>query len=206
MGRLGFTGYFLAVAHVVADTPARGIRVTACGSSAGSMVNHALFVARANPLEHRLLFERFLIERRTSLPDIDLDVESERRLEVYDGIIKRFGRERTEVTGTPETYRARHAWHFPVQRVEVGAGLGAGRSPARDRWQAARNGGLPRHRCRPAEAGSDCDDGPMSASHWLVVGGVMPGGGLPPALSNGSAWHSSCRSSRTKILLSLFWK
>src|SRR3954470_20663432 len=73
------------------------------------MVNHALFVATANPLEHRLLFERFLSERRTSLPDIDLDVESERRLEVYDAIIKRFGRERTAVTGMPETYRARHA-------------------------------------------------------------------------------------------------
>jgi error-prone DNA polymerase len=53
--------------------------------------------------------ERFLSERRTSLPDIDLDVESERRLEVYDAIIKRFGRERTAVTGMPETYRARHA-------------------------------------------------------------------------------------------------
>jgi error-prone DNA polymerase len=68
-----------------------------------------LFVATANPLEHRLLFERFLSERRTSLPDIDLDVESERRLEVYDAIIERFGRERTAVTGMPETYRARHA-------------------------------------------------------------------------------------------------
>ncbi|UXY25114.1 DNA polymerase III subunit alpha (plasmid) [Streptomyces cynarae] len=109
IGRLGFEGYFLAVAQVVADTRALGIRVAARGSGAGSMVNHTLFVATANPLEHRLLFERFLSERRTSLPDIDLDVESERRLEVYDAIIKRFGRERTAVTGMPETYRARHA-------------------------------------------------------------------------------------------------
>ncbi|MEU9546292.1 DNA polymerase III subunit alpha [Streptomyces mirabilis] len=109
IGRLGFEGYFLAVAQVVADVRAMGIRVAARGSGAGSMVNHALFVATANPLEHRLLFERFLSERRTSLPDIDLDVESERRLEVYDAIIERFGRERTAVTGMPETYRARHA-------------------------------------------------------------------------------------------------
>ncbi|MFE7076488.1 DNA polymerase III subunit alpha [Streptomyces sp. NPDC057620] len=107
--RLGFEGYFLAVAQVVADTRALGIRVAARGSGAGSMVNHATFVATANPLEHRLLFERFLSERRTSLPDIDLDVESERRLEVYDAINKRFGTERTAVTGMPETYRARHA-------------------------------------------------------------------------------------------------
>ncbi|MET8411160.1 DNA polymerase III subunit alpha [Streptomyces sp. NPDC005195] len=109
IGRLGFEGYFLAVAQVVADTRALGIRVAARGSGAGSMVNHALFVATANPLQYRLLFERFLSERRTSLPDIDLDVESARRLEVYDAIIERFGPERTAVTGMPETYRARHA-------------------------------------------------------------------------------------------------
>ncbi|MFI2360774.1 DNA polymerase III subunit alpha [Streptomyces anulatus] len=109
IGRLGYEGYFLAVAQVVADVRSMGIRVAARGSGAGSMVNHSLFVATANPLEHRLLFERFLSERRTSLPDIDLDVESARRLEVYDKIIARFGRDRVAVTGMPETYRARHA-------------------------------------------------------------------------------------------------
>ncbi|WP_326771242.1 DNA polymerase III subunit alpha [Streptomyces sp. NBC_01445] len=109
IGRLGFEGYFLAVAQVVADVRAMGVRVAARGSGAGSMVNHSLFVATANPLTHRLLFERFLSERRTSLPDIDLDVESARRLEVYDKIIERFGLDRVAVTGMPETYRARHA-------------------------------------------------------------------------------------------------
>ncbi|MEU0946895.1 DNA polymerase III subunit alpha [Streptomyces canus] len=109
IGRMSYEGYYLAVAMVVADTRALGIRVAARGSGAGSMVNHALFVATANPLDHHLLFERHLNDRRTSLPDIDLDVESERRLEVYDAIIDRFGRERTAVTGMPETYRARHA-------------------------------------------------------------------------------------------------
>lgn len=109
IGRLRYEAYFLAVAQVVADVRAMGIRVAARGSGAGSMVNHSLFVATANPLQHRLLFERFLSERRTSLPDIDLDVESARRLEVYDKIIERFGSERVAVTGMPETYRARHA-------------------------------------------------------------------------------------------------
>ncbi|MET9103763.1 DNA polymerase III subunit alpha [Streptomyces antibioticus] len=109
IGRLGYEAYFLAVAQVVADVRAMGIRVAARGSGAGSMVNHALFVATANPLSHSLLFERFLSERRASLPDIDIDVESARRLEVYDRIIARFGTERVAVTGMPETYRARHA-------------------------------------------------------------------------------------------------
>lgn len=53
--------------------------------------------------------ERFLSERRASLPDIDIDVESARRLEVYDRIIQRFGIERVAVTGMSEAYRARHA-------------------------------------------------------------------------------------------------
>ncbi|MEV1049316.1 DNA polymerase III subunit alpha [Streptomyces sp. NPDC049916] len=109
IGRLRYEPYFLAVGQVVADVRALGIRVAARGSGAGSMVNHALGVATANPLTHRLLFERFLSERRTSLPDIDIDVESHRRLEVYDQIFTRYGRERVAVTGMPETYRARHA-------------------------------------------------------------------------------------------------
>ncbi|QIB49568.1 DNA polymerase III subunit alpha [Streptomyces aureoverticillatus] len=109
IGRLHYEGYFLAVAQVVADVRAMGVRVAARGSGAGSMVNHALFVATANPITHRLLFERFLSEKRTSLPDIDVDVESARRLEVYDKIFDRFGSQRVAVTGMPETYRARHA-------------------------------------------------------------------------------------------------
>lgn len=109
IGRQKYEPYFLAVAQVVADARDMGIRVAARGSGAGSMVNHSLWVATANPLEHNLLFERFLSERRASLPDIDIDVESARRLEVYDRIIERFGKERVAVTGMPETYRARHA-------------------------------------------------------------------------------------------------
>ncbi|SCF85456.1 error-prone DNA polymerase [Streptomyces sp. MnatMP-M17] len=55
------------------------------GAPGRGVVNYALFVATANPLEHRLLFERFMSERRTSLPDIDLDVESARCLDAADG-------------------------------------------------------------------------------------------------------------------------
>ncbi|MFI1867003.1 DNA polymerase III subunit alpha [Streptomyces jumonjinensis] len=106
---LEFDTYFLTVAQVVADIREMGVRVAARGSGAGSMVNHVLHIATANPLDHRLLFERFLSRQRTDLPDIDLDVESARRLDVYDQVIERFGRERVAVTGMPETYRARHA-------------------------------------------------------------------------------------------------
>ncbi|MFG2555170.1 DNA polymerase III subunit alpha [Streptomyces sp. NPDC048581] len=104
-----YDAYFLAIGQVVADIRAKGIRVAARGSGAGSMVCHALDIATANPLDHRLLFERFLSRRRESLPDIDIDVESARRLECYDTIFERFGKERVAVTAMPETYRARRA-------------------------------------------------------------------------------------------------
>ncbi|MDX6312251.1 MAG: error-prone polymerase, partial [Streptomyces sp.] len=107
--KLGYDSYFLAVGQVVADIRELGVRVAARGSGAGSMVCHSLGIATANPLDHRLLFERFLSERRPSLPDIDIDVESARRLECYDAIFRRFGSERVAVTAMPETYRARRA-------------------------------------------------------------------------------------------------
>ncbi|OKJ50568.1 DNA polymerase III subunit alpha [Streptomyces sp. CB02261] len=105
----GFATYFLTVAQVVDDVRGMGIRVAARGSGAGSLVNHLLGIAHADPVEHGLLMERFLSKRRTALPDIDVDVESARRLEVYRAIIDRFGTERVATVAMPETYRVRHA-------------------------------------------------------------------------------------------------
>ncbi|MEU5319589.1 DNA polymerase III subunit alpha [Streptomyces sp. NPDC021056] len=105
----GYASYFLTVAQVVDDVRDMGIRVAARGSGAGSLVNHLLGIAHADPVEHGLLMERFLSKRRLVLPDIDIDVESARRLEVYRAIIGRFGTERVATVAMPETYRVRHA-------------------------------------------------------------------------------------------------
>lgn len=105
----GFASYFLTVAQVVDDVRGMGIRVAARGSGAGSLVNHLLGIAHADPVEHRLLMERFLSKERVVLPDIDIDVESARRLEVYRAIFARFGAERVATVAMPETYRVRHA-------------------------------------------------------------------------------------------------
>ncbi|MGW7268800.1 DNA polymerase III subunit alpha [Streptomyces sp. NPDC054842] len=104
-----FASYFLTVAQVVDDVRGMGIRVAARGSGAGSLVNHLLGIAHADPVEHGLLMERFLSKRRSVLPDIDIDVESARRIEVYRAIIGRFGTERVATVAMPETYRVRHA-------------------------------------------------------------------------------------------------
>ncbi|MFJ8053431.1 DNA polymerase III subunit alpha [Streptomyces luteogriseus] len=105
----GFASYFLTVSQVVEDVRTMGVRVAARGSGAGSLVNHLLGIAQADPIEHRLLMERFLSKERVVLPDIDIDVESARRLEVYRAIIDRFGTERVATVAMPETYRVRHA-------------------------------------------------------------------------------------------------
>ncbi|MEU3489243.1 DNA polymerase III subunit alpha [Streptomyces massasporeus] len=105
----GFASYFLTVSQVVEDVRTMGVRVAARGSGAGSLVNHLLGIAHADPIEHRLLMERFLSKERVVLPDIDIDVESARRLEVYRAIIGRFGTERVATVAMPETYRVRHA-------------------------------------------------------------------------------------------------
>lgn len=117
--RRGYASYFLTVAQVVADTRALGIRVAARGSGAGSLVNHLLGIATADPVAHGLLMERFLSDQRTELPDIDIDVESARRLEVYRTILDRFGPERVATVSMPETYRVRHA----VRDVGLALGL-----------------------------------------------------------------------------------
>ncbi|MYW69644.1 DNA polymerase III subunit alpha [Streptomyces sp. SID8379] len=104
-----FASYFLTVARVVDDVKEMGIRVAARGSGAGSLINYLIGIANADPVEHGLLMERFLSKRRSVLPDIDIDVESARRLEVYRAILDRFGTERVATVAMPETYRVRHA-------------------------------------------------------------------------------------------------
>lgn len=106
---LGFATYFLTVAEVVDLTRSLDIRVAARGSGAGSLVNHLLGISGIDPIRHGLLMERFLTTLRRALPDIDIDVESARRLEVYDAIFERFGAERVACVSMMETYRVRHA-------------------------------------------------------------------------------------------------
>jgi error-prone DNA polymerase len=119
---LGFAGYFLTVAEVVELIKGRGVRVAARGSGAGSLVNHLLGISGVDPIRHDLLMERFLSPLRRELPDIDIDVESARREEIYQWIFDRFGDTRTACVSMMETYRVRHA----VRDVGSALGLPAG--------------------------------------------------------------------------------
>jgi error-prone DNA polymerase len=117
--RSGMAAYFLTVADVADRIRARGIRCAIRGSGAGSLVNHLIGISAIDPLEHDLLMERFLTEQRTTLPDIDLDVESARRIEAYRIILDSYGTERTACVSMMETYRARSA----IRDVAAAMGL-----------------------------------------------------------------------------------
>ncbi|MGZ5288037.1 MAG: DNA polymerase III subunit alpha [Actinomycetota bacterium] len=107
--RMGFAAYFLTVADIVADVKAMGIRAACRGSAAGSLVCYLTGISDVDALRHDLSFERFMNPMRTDLPDIDIDVESARREDVYDMILSRHGTERAGCVAMIDTYRARSA-------------------------------------------------------------------------------------------------
>jgi len=118
IAQLGYASYFITVADVCDLIRASQVRCAARGSGAGSIVNYLLEVSGVDPIRHRLRMERFLSPLRQALPDIDIDVESARRTEVYELILDRYGTERCTCVSMMETYRVRHAIR------DVGAALG----------------------------------------------------------------------------------
>ncbi|MBK5308072.1 MAG: DNA polymerase III subunit alpha [Frankiaceae bacterium] len=116
--QLGYPSYFLTVADVVDLIKGMGVRVAARGSGAGSLVNYLLGISDVDPIRYRLLMERFLSPLRHQLPDIDVDVESARRTEVYEQILETYGGDRCTCVSMMDTYRARHGIR------DVGAALG----------------------------------------------------------------------------------
>ncbi len=109
INKLGFATYFLTVADVAQMIRDMRIRTAARGSGAGSLTNYLLGISGVDPIEHELLFERFLSTERSSLPDIDIDVESARRHDIYRAIFKRYGGNRVTLLSMQSTYRGRGA-------------------------------------------------------------------------------------------------
>lgn len=105
---LGYESYFLTVADITDRARNSGIRVAARGSGAGSLVCHLLGISGVEPLSLGLLMERFCSPLRKALPDIDIDVESARRLEIYDQVFDNY-QQRCATVAMFDKYRARHA-------------------------------------------------------------------------------------------------
>ena len=103
---LGFAEYFLAVHDIVEFARGRGIYYSGRGSAGNSIVSYVLRVTDADPIEHGLLFERFLNPARREMPDVDIDFCSARRDEVIQYIYERFGHDKVAMVATVNTVRA----------------------------------------------------------------------------------------------------
>ncbi len=119
IAKTGLASYFLTVADVASLIRSRGIRCSIRGSGAGSLVNYLIGISNIDPLDYDLIMERFLSESRKGLPDIDMDVESARRIEAYRAIVDAYSDQRVACVSMMETYRARSA----IRDVAASLGL-----------------------------------------------------------------------------------
>jgi DNA polymerase-3 subunit alpha len=110
MIKMGFPGYFLVVADLCSHAREVGIRVgPGRGSAAGSLVAYALGITGLDPIEHGLLFERFLNPERISMPDIDLDFDERRRSEMIRYATEKYGEDRVAQIITYGTIKSKQA-------------------------------------------------------------------------------------------------
>jgi DNA polymerase III alpha subunit len=131
---LGFPGYFLIVADIVDFCRGEGIYCQGRGSAANSAVCFALGITKVDAVRWNLLFERFLAPARDGPPDIDLDIESDRREEAIQYVYERYGRRHAAQVANVVAYRAKSA----VRDMAKALGYSPGRQDAWsrqiDRW------------------------------------------------------------------------
>lgn len=107
---MGWPAYFSIVEDLVRHAKEVGIQVgPGRGSAAGSMVAYALGITGLDPIEHGLLFERFLNPERVSMPDIDIDFDDRRRSEMIDYSVEKYGEERVAQIVTYGSIKAKQA-------------------------------------------------------------------------------------------------
>jgi len=113
IGKLGFAGFFLVMWDAVNFARQKGILCQGRGSAANSAVAYCLAITAVDPVRHGLLFERFLSEIRvdgqTEAPDIDVDIEHDRREEVLDYVYGKYNRANAAITCIIQMYRGPNA-------------------------------------------------------------------------------------------------
>ena len=114
----GFSNYILIVADIVAFARKSGIAIgPGRGSACGSLVCYLLGITAVNPIEHNLIFERFLSEDRMELPDIDLDIQSDRRPEVIEYFSNKYGNVIDVMNFT--MFRVKNAFNDAIRVFEI---------------------------------------------------------------------------------------
>ncbi|WP_018348843.1 error-prone DNA polymerase [Longispora albida] len=107
--KLQYPGYFLIVHDIVRECERRDIYCQGRGSAANSVVCYALGITNVDPIARQLLFERFLSADRDGPPDIDVDIESDRREEIIQYVYGRYGREHAAQVANVISYRPKSA-------------------------------------------------------------------------------------------------
>ncbi|HET8994443.1 MAG TPA: error-prone DNA polymerase [Rhodococcus sp. (in: high G+C Gram-positive bacteria)] len=135
--QLGFPGYFLVVHDIVQFCKSNDILCQGRGSAANSAVCYAIGITNVDPVRNGLLFERFLSPERDGPPDIDLDIESDRREEAIQHVYEKYGRTHAAQVANVITYRGKSA----VRDMARALGYAQGQQ---DAWskQVSRWGGV----------------------------------------------------------------
>ena len=132
--QLDFPGYFLIVYDIARFCREKDIYCQGRGSAANSAVCYALYITNVDAFEYDLVFERFLAPERDGPPDIDVDIESDRREEVIQYVYEKHGRRHTAQVANVISYRPRSA----VRDVAKAFGFSPGQQDAWskqiDRW------------------------------------------------------------------------
>ncbi|MGB9090906.1 MAG: error-prone DNA polymerase, partial [Pseudomonas farsensis] len=165
---LGYESYFLTVHDIVTFARNQHILCQGRGSAANSVVCFVLGITELDPMEHRLLFERFLSRERNEPPDIDVDFEHNRREEVIQYVFRRYGRHRAALTAVVSSYHAAGA----VRDVARVLGLPADQVDALAKCCGRWSDRIP-DATRLAEAGFDAQS--PSLRRILVLAGELIG-------------------------------
>lgn len=186
---LGFPEYFLVVWDIVTYARSIGVRCSGRGSAADSLVAYCLGITIADPIEHNLLFERFLNPERKGMPDIDIDFDAARRDEVIEYIYEHYGKDRVAMVCTVSCLKARSsirdlgkAMGFPVDDIgRLASALphvgGKRIREAMDKLPELRNSNLPISRLEAlVDICEKVDDFPRHLS--VHLGGVVASKGL----------------------------
>ncbi|MGB3303420.1 error-prone DNA polymerase [Gordonia sp. (in: high G+C Gram-positive bacteria)] len=148
---LTFPGYFLVVHDIVSFCKRNGILCQGRGSAANSAVCFALGITNVDPVANHLLFERFLSVERDGPPDIDVDIESDRREEAIQHVYAKHGRKHSAQVANVITYRGRSAIRDMARALGYASGQQDAWSkmpesaPADVRELASQISSLPRH-------------------------------------------------------------
>ncbi|MBB5954968.1 error-prone DNA polymerase [Saccharothrix tamanrassetensis] len=136
---LGFPGYFLVVHDIVRFCRERDILCQGRGSAANSAVCYALGITNVDAVRFHLLFERFLAPARDGPPDIDLDIESDRREEAIQYVYGKYGRRHAAQVANVISYRARSAIRDVARALGYSVGQQDAWSKQIDRWGPLRS-------------------------------------------------------------------